>query len=284
VNLANVRLFLDTNQWTYLLGGHGLSYEELGPHRERLADLVGHGELTVVASVPVLEELLPIYGGNPELYSQVAALIFETVGPHWLRPLNEFHIAEAHMGGLLRGRGPYLSPGMCEKVRAFALLGADLEWVTAENARQADAFKAEQEALRAEVLERFRADDELDNSMHAVMTRWWEEVDRAEWVAGVMQGGVERGLLLPDLAANPSIDSAPTAWHFMSFKLARMKLNLGDNRRISKSDASDAQHYASAVYADVLVTDDSAFLETAGLLDDCPFRLESFADLVERLA
>lgn len=77
------------------------------------------------------------------------------------------------------------------------------------------------------------------------------------------------------LALGAGPETVPSAWHFATFWLARMKLNLGEGRAIKASDRIDAEHYSASFYADVLVTDDRAFTETCKMIQDRPFRIET---------
>lgn len=70
----------------------------------------------------------------------------------------------------------------------------------------------------------------------------------------------------------------------IAFQLARIALTVGDNRRIRGADLWDAIHYADAVYADLMVTDDKGFRETCAAVPRCPFDIETFEEFVtERL-
>ena len=48
--------------------------------------------------------------------------------------------------------------------------------------------------------------------------------------------------------------------------MARIVLAVGDGRRIGDGDSYDGHHYASARYANVLVTDDGGFRDTCALI------------------
>src|SRR3989442_875259 len=68
-----------------------------------------------------------------------------------------------------------------------------------------------------------------------------------------------------------------------AYILARVALNVGQNRAIKGSDQYDPDHEANAASADLLVTDDGPFLDTYNSIPDQPFAVESFSAFVERL-
>jgi hypothetical protein len=68
-----------------------------------------------------------------------------------------------------------------------------------------------------------------------------------------------------------------------AYYMARIALNVGENRKIVGSDMYDIQHYGHASYADLMVTDDRAFIATYETIPDKPFAIEKFAAFAARL-
>jgi hypothetical protein len=66
--------------------------------------------------------------------------------------------------------------------------------------------------------------------------------------------------------------------------MARIYLNVGENRSIKESDYYDAEHWAAATYADVLVRDDAAMTDTMKLISRADLIVEGFEAFELRLA
>jgi hypothetical protein len=243
---------------------------------------VRSGELLVVGSLPLLQEIISAGRRQPDLLDQMRGIVFDAVGQRWLRPLNQRYAPEIAQGGVLPVTQRYLPRETRRRVEARAGRRKDVLAVADGTHTEVTKFKEEQEAIRRRLLNTATTSDGLtERDFRRELRAWWDTADVAGWIRDALAEGVLASAPDPgDLSAI----TAPSAWHFTRFKLARIRLNLVENRAIKPSDYVDAEHYALAPYYDVRVTDDRAFTETIGLLTDCPFRVASFADLELRLA
>ena len=104
-----------------------------------------------------------------------------------------------------------------------------------------------------------------------------------DWTGDLVAAGLPPGWVSGQSGAGGFRADIPSAWLFTAFKLARIKRNLGEGRKISASDYIDAEHCGAGAYFDVLVTDDVEFRSTCELLPSCPFEIEGFSELRARL-
>ncbi len=275
------RFFLDTNQWNYLLAPVDQLTISSADLHQRLLSAVHNGQLAIISSVPVLEELMGAARSQPTKYAGMRDLIFQVVGSHWLLPLNERVVEEARHGGLLSEGQRYLSGSIVRRMREEAARGESVTSVADEVYDQVSRFRDDHEAIREKL--RSEAGPGDSTTLRRTVNHWWNrEVEVQDWVRDLIADAVQHGRM--PAGARTDREGAPSVWCFVAFKLARIKLNLADSRAIKKSDYLDADHYSSGPYYDALVTDDKAFRETCNLLPDTPFAIETFGEFVQRFA
>jgi hypothetical protein len=279
------RLYLDTQQWNYFVERDGWSESELGELREALARKVADHQVRVLASAPLLQEIAGTKRKLPAKYGLMRDLLFATAGRLWLKPLNERHIEEASSGGVAPPARRYLKRDTRRALETMSRRAKDVDWIVDETHQEVTRFKAEQERIRHEIRTRLGIGFEMSQGqLRRLLDEWWAEGDVGSWVREIADEGANRLLLKSGPPPNANLrELFPSAWHLASFRLARVKLNLGEGRSIQRSDYFDAEHYASGAYFDVLVTDDKAFRDTCALIPDRPFRIEGFDDLVRRV-
>lgn len=285
--MSGPRFFLDTHEWNHLLLGHpSLSVGQAEALRQHLIAKAQRDRPVALGSPSLLQELLPLQRSNPDLYTRLVRLLFAVVGQNWLRPLNELHVAEATHGGRLGGRAPFLPIGTRRRMRELTESPADVLAVVQDTQRGIDDFVVGQARAQAEVTGRLaEANDGDPVALLPLLREWWNNLDIADWVKDIAASGVDRGLVAGDSVSTVSSATVPSAWHFTSFKLARIRMNIGEGERVQPSDYADAEHYAAAVYADVLVTEDRKFTASADLLvPDRPFSIETFQEFAARFA
>jgi hypothetical protein len=275
------RFFLDTNQWNYLCDPTAPSASASADLPRRFLDAVRTRQLAVVSSVAVLEELMGTAHSQPAKYSEMCDVIFRAVGQRWLLPLDQRASREAFCGGLLPDTQRYLPRSTRRRMQEEALRQEAVELIGNEVYMQVSTFKNDQEAIRTKL--RHDVGREGAARFRETINHWWDhEADVRSWVSDLITSAIEHGRA-PG-GARSDRDGAPSTWCFVSYKLARIKLNLADNRSIKKSDYLDADHYSCGPYYDVLVTDDGAFKDTCGLLPDTPFAIETFDQFIRRFA
>jgi hypothetical protein len=281
--LGTVQLwFLDTNVWNYLLGRPDRTEEALGQLRTRLVEAVRCDEMLVVGSLPLLQEIISAGRRHPDVLDGMRKIVFGAVGHRWLLPLNRRHAQEIARGAALAPTERYLPRETRRRVEALASRREDVLAVADGTHLEVTKFKEEQEAIRLRILDSATTRDGLTTrEFRRDLEAWWATTDVAGWIRDAVRDDVIASAPDPD---DLSAVTAPSAWHYTRFKLARILLNLGENRAIKPSDYVDAEHYAIASYIDVLVTDDGPFKETIALLSDCPFSVLTFEDLERRLS
>ena len=273
--------FLDTNVWNYLHRRPDRTQAALQNLRTRLLEAERSGDLLVVGSLPLLQEVISTGRRDPELLDRMRTTILKAVNGRWLVPLNIRHAAEIARGATLSPTERYLPRETRRRVEALARRRNDVLAIADGTHAEVASFKEEQEAIRRRLLDAATTRDGLTRGqLKRDLEAWWETADVAGWIRGALRPEVLASSPNPD---DLSATTAPSAWHFTRFKLARIRLNLGDGRAIKASDYVDAEHYAIGSYIDVLATDDGPFKETIELLSDCPFDVVSFADLERKL-
>jgi len=96
-------------------------------------------------------------------------------------------------------------------------------------------------------------------------------------------GLAESGSQSKDHWADPK-SLSPTLWAYMSYRLLRIALEVGEGRGIQPSDEYDARHYsAAAVYADVLVTEDRGFSKICEKLEGTDLEIIGLLELHARV-
>ncbi len=276
-------IYLDNNEWNYLFSHGRYSETSLATIRRQLMKRVADGQIRVVASLPLFQEIVRTERRAPRKYEVMSQLLFNVVGERWLIPLNQRYLQEAASGGVLPEARRYLERSTRRKLRSLST--STLREIGDEMHLQGKRFKTEQEEIRRHLR---LALPEMVGTPSAKIGRviddWWrQEVNIEDWVRGLVGESVVTMTGVNTPVHRPLSELLPSAWHFMSFKLARIKRNLGDGRTIATSDYIDAEHYAAGPYTDVIVSDDAEFARTCTLLEARAFKLERFEDLVARI-
>jgi hypothetical protein len=117
-----------------------------------------------------------------------------------------------------------------------------------------------------------------------VTQRWWRDAEAhiENWVRDHIANSKEHLGLGHDPAAWPSPHDLPTVWAIYSYQMARVVMNVGLGRAIGDGDAHDAQHLASACYADIFVSEDGAFRDTLAIIPNIPVTVLSFREFASQ--
>ena len=143
-----------------------------------------------------------------------------------------------------------------------------------ETKAAAQKFARDEEQRRGRIRERFRAID--GENPDAAVKRWWKEggVDQIDsWTRSSLAAQLERRGASPRLADGYPVRMLPSLWNLHAYKMARIALNVGENRRIKPSDDADANHYVCGSYADIFVSDDADLLATVAAMPNPAVRL-----------
>jgi hypothetical protein len=271
------RLFLDTNQWNYLVDHQDHDPGFLQGVREQLKKSVRVHGIEVVGSLPLLQEIIRTDLSNPAKYSAMRDLAFDTVQHRWLKPIDQRQIAEAVAGGVPDDSNRYLSRDARRRVEAIAVKQRTIKLVADRTHEEITQFKEEQDRLKPLALQALA--EHLGDEVQTIRD-WYASIDVDDWVRDVVHESVR-----PQLSGSalPSRDLVPSVWLFTAFKLARLARNLGEGRAIKDGDYFDAEHVGCGAYFDVLITDDKEMRDTCAIINDLPFRAEAFTDLIQRL-
>lgn len=272
------RLFFDTNQWNYLVDHQAHDPGFLQGLRDQLKNSVRVHAIEVVGSLPLLQEIIRTDLSNPAKYSAMRDLAFDTVQHRWLKPINQRQIAEAGASGVQDASNRYLSRDARRRVQAMAVKQRTIKLVTDRTREEITQFKEEQDRLKPLALQALA---EHGGDKVRTVRDWYASIDVDDWVRDVVHESVRPQLA--GSAAPSSRELVPSVWLFTAFKLARLARNLGEGRAIKTGDYFDADHVGCGAYFDVLVTDDKEMRETCAMLNDPPFRVEPFSELIRRL-
>ncbi len=274
-----MRLYLDANAGSYLQNHPAWPSATLREIRRALAEGCNSGRIELIISTTLIEEIAGISHGELPRYVRTAKCVFDLAGANFLLPVNERVKAEVAAGQALIGGARFLSASRRREVRTHMMRHGFAHDVAGGVRDQAQQFKDDMEQRRQGI----RAKLGQDWSTHTA--RWWDralpQID--DWTVDYFRASRDVLGLPDDEALWPAPRSIPTAWYLHAYYMARIALNVGQNRRIAGSDRYDAAHYAGAVYADVMVSDDAAFIETYNAIPDRPFDVESFHDFARRL-
>lgn len=274
-----MRLYLDTNAANYLYQREGWPAETLRAVRRALAHECEAGRVELIISTSTLEELAGLGRQEMARYVRTAKFLLDLAGPRHLLPVNERIKAEVVARGFLTGASRFIAASRRRELRSHIMGNVFVDEISDAVHRDIVAFDNDMEAKRASIRGR------LGDDWSANTARWWDsalpQID--DWTNDYLKASAGVLSLPTDQADWPQPRQVPTAWFSHAYYMARIALNVGQNRRINGSDRYDHAHYTNATYADGMVTDDRAFLETYNAIPLKPFSVESFAALTLRL-
>lgn len=273
-------LYLDTNQWNYLIRPPDHADDDGEALRRALVTEVDAGGLSVIGSYPLIREIVRAVDCQPARYRAMRDLAFETIQHRWIPPIGIRYKREACAGGHLVGQARYLNRKDRRDLQRQSGAHDIARQVAEETRTMVGEFKQAEEGARRRVLAKLAP---AEGGALRLCREWWGQVDILDWVKDVLDSDVV------DLVGEDGYlsEQVPSAWLFVAYSLARIKFNVVEGRRINDSDGFDREHFAACAYADVLVTDDKALRETVAqadeLLGGLSFTVETFADLRARL-
>ena len=273
-------VYVDTNATGYFDSHPAWNPDVLSSARDQLRQRVQSGDLSVFVSYPLLEEVLGLLAFNAEKYYRVMGLLLDVSQFNLLRSTDELGRTEVANGNL-RGRNERLEWfGTAVTVRRALRKGHGLEDIPRLTQAIFSQFETDENDRREEI--RVRLAESTNVRPLEQTRRWWQSAEAQvdDWVSDHMVSNRERLGLPADRAGWPAPSTLQTIWHFYAYKMARIYLNLGENRRVRGSDCYDAHHYAAAASMDVMVTDDSDLRATAAVIPNPPFRLLTFEEFV----
>jgi hypothetical protein len=174
-----MRIFLDTQQWTYLFKKEGYSEQDLGVVREQLINQVAAGRITVIGSLRLMQEVT----GTAYAHQDLRQLLFSVVRHHWLNVVHDRYLAELRRGGILKEGAQYLPRQERRKLEAYSRKISRVVSLADETRAELKAFKDQEEQLRSEVLMRLKSKHGHRQRQIKQGTRQWLERNYVrEWV------------------------------------------------------------------------------------------------------
>lgn len=272
-------VYLDTNAASYVYQHPSWPANRLAAVRRALARECEGGRIRVIVSTSLVEELTGIGAIDPARYVRTTKFVLDLAGPSFLLPHNERVKAEVANAGRLVGRAAFLQARRRNEFRSHVMGGVFSQEVADAVRQQVASYERDMQERRDSIR------DKLGSTWSSNTARWWDaalpQID--DWTLDYMRASKTILCLPDDETIWPPPRQLPTAWHAHAYFMARIALNVGQNRRVSGSDLYDQSHYANAAYADLMITDDRAFVETYQAIPDRPFALESFREFAERL-
>lgn len=284
------RLLLDTNAVSSLLEPRqGRSADDLALVRNLLADRVLNGSVQVVVAYRLLEEYAPVQRSDPARYTATLDYLQRLVGPHLLLPVDQLVVKEARARRPLRYQECVFDPSTREELwrasRRPEMLDAtapELKKMKSDHAARMVGHReqAHKIYLQRRLGETIATRGAKPPSFDKVARIWGKTEVRAQidgWTLDVLKQLIAERKLIPPEAADLPASAVPTLRAMAAYFMARIVQNVGHRVRIRPSDLFDHYHYASAVYADLIVSDDADLTRSVRIIDDKP--IKTFGEL-----
>lgn len=197
--------------------------------RRALADACDSGDIELIASTSLVQELTGISPGNARAYVRIMKFVLELAGRRFLLPHNERVKAEvANGGGLLPDQKAFVLNAKRQELRMHIMGNAFAGEVATAVRGDADRYKVDSEERRSGIRKKLGDD-------WSVNTRqWWEsalpQID--DWTLDYLRASKDIIALPDDETKWPRARQVPTAWNMHAYYMARIALNVGENRRI----------------------------------------------------
>lgn len=239
------------------------------------------GALEIYGSYYHLEE---ISGMETSSRRCLVATFWDTVLWNCLRPTPELVKKEVRRRGRLEGNEAFDEFHHRQDVRRASMSCHGLDQVASSVAQSNTAFTMGLEQKRVEAKQRLGS---LNRNLRPEesVKRWWKDAERLmeEWISDYVGKNRAALGLGADKSAWPRPQDVPTLLAFCSFNMARIYLNVGLRKKIDSGDGYDGHHYASACYADCIVTADKALRKTLVIVPHRPIDVLSFDDFALHL-
>lgn len=272
-------VYFDNNALKSFFAHPRLSALQLEVARDRKRERVNDGNVTVLYSLVLIEELLGLLPRR-EKYDRMFAFLFDVGQFNLVHPdLEDLARIEIQRGGRLEGNDRFAQWTYVRDVRIHCRRGDGLEVIPAQTRDRKQAFLAKQEELR----QRYRARVQAEGRRPAAGARaWWGDAERQieDWTLEFLTNNRHRLGLGEAQAEWPAPGRIHSLWRYYAYRMALIYLNNTGQRQPVDSDEYDTQHYVAGSYADVLVTEDGGFRETAAAIPVHTPRVLPFEEFV----
>lgn len=284
------RVLLDTNAVGSLYEPRqNRSADDLAAVRNLLADRVQNRSVQVVIAYRLLEEYAPVQRSDPARYTATLDYLQRLVGPHLLLPVDQMVAREARARRRLRYDECVFDPATREGLWRISRLRETIDATAPElekmkNDHAASMVRNRERAheiyLERRLGETIAKDGAKPPAFDEVARIWGKKEVRAQidgWALDVLKEMVTDRKLIPPEAADLPASAVPTLRAMTAYFMARIVQNVGHRARIRGSDLFDHYHYSSAVYADLIVSDDADLTRSVKIIDDKP--IQTFEEL-----
>ena len=277
-----IRIYLDTNAVSYCLdplpGWTPKGLEEL---RATLAAKIQSGEIVVIGSQFHLEEASRMAA---EKRPSFITFFWDTVRWNLLLPTNQLAKLEVEMGRPLSGNEPYDTVNGYQALKRFSKTDSKLDALAQAIEQTVKTETADHMSWREEIRRDFKTQF-TGMKPEEVTKAWWKDPEArfSSWLKDYMAVSKSHFGLPDDQTKWPPTSALQTIRALMIHYMARAYLNIGLQRKIGDGDRHDGHHYASACYADILVTEDKAFRETLNEVPGRKTQVTQFNDFAQLL-
>ncbi len=284
------RVLLDTNAAGSLCEPRqGRSPEDLAVVRNLLSDRARNGSVQVVIAYRLLEEYAPVQRSNLVRYTATLDYLQPLVGPHLLLPVDQLVEREARARRRLRYDECVFDPAtrdalwrLARSPEALDAAGPEIEEMKIDHEAQMlrQRERAHEIYLERKLGETIVKKGDRVPALDEVTRAWGKQEVRKQidsWTRDTLAQMIADRKLPPE-AADLEPSAVPTLRAMNAYFMARIVQNVGHRARIRGSDLFDHYHFSSAVYADLIVSDDGDFTRTVKVIDD-KFPIQTFEEL-----
>lgn len=270
-------VYLDTNVWNFLAGQKHSGCEDKRPSWEMLRRLRRTRKMRIVSSPEVLQEIINASHRRIDRSRLLYKAWKEFVGTRLLREHADLIASEALAALKNRRFSPWASESILRKLRTFEPGDQDLREISDQSFQQ-----------RQSTVELLR---EIDEDLKS-RVRKGAYVHKAPRVEIPRNTYALLRTMIPDIVRRryKPIRPAQTerilrrvraAYAFIAFLVASTAYRNLRGKRSQRGDFEDARHFSYGVYVDRIVTADSGFVQTSGLIPNSRVTMMLLEDFCE---
>jgi hypothetical protein len=248
---------------------HNISPEAATDLKYTLRRHVQKGTLRVLSTYTLLDEIIEGYRGNPRECHQIRRELHRLSRGNVLKPTLIRVSREARVKGHLTRRHAFEDKRDAQFVWREMTQHATAEWAGGEIRKLKSKHYAMATSLKTDVIAHCLnvgiPKHRITTDVKKWFVDWKEHVD--DWMSVPLRDG---SLGIRDREASSHdlrVRDIPSLWNWVSFYFANIFMLHHRGRKVEESGTYDNHLYADAVYADLLVTSDLRFIETAQLLE-----------------
>jgi hypothetical protein len=213
----------------------------------------------------------------PSKYTSVMNFLWEIAQTNLLLPTEDLARTEVLKGGSLKGNERLELWTKTVTIYHECLREQSICNIPQQTYEQLMQFEKEEKAARDKIKMDFGV---KQSSFH--LSNWWKKPETRidEWVTEYLEKNAIRLNLCAERRNWPHPQAFESIWRFHAYKMARIYLNVRENRRIQGSDLFDAHHYVAASYTNIMVCNDGDLRDTFEIIPKKSFILETFEEFL----